>query len=235
MINIALVGDYNSSSIAHQAIPQAIGLAAKALGVTAQASWRDTSSLELSPQLSNYDAIWCVPGSPYKSMQGALQAIAIARKEHIPFLGTCGGFQHVLIEYARNVLGLAESDHTESNPGATLALITPLTCSLVGTKGTIILQSGSRIEKIYNAHEITEPFNCNFGLNQTYQPLIEAEALLRITGTDLSSNARVVELDDHPFFIATLYQPERSALTGIAHPLIKAFIQAAALKRCPTA
>lgn len=227
-IHIALVGDYNSTIAAHQAIPLAIDLAAKSVDVNVHFSWVPSESLISNAFLilSEYDAVWCVPGSPYRSMAGALNAITFARERLIPFLGTCGGFQHALIEYARNVLLLPESDHLESNPHASLPLITPLACSLIGTKSTIVLKQESKIMRIYNQEQIVEAFNCNFGVNPDYQHLLEASSTMHITGNDQAGNVRVIELDNHPFFIATLYQPERSALMGTCHPLIKAFIQA---------
>lgn len=227
-ICIALVGDYNASIIAHQAIPLAIDKAAKTDNVDACFTWIPSTSLvsKGQPILSGYHAIWCIPGSPYQSMDGALKAITFAREHRVPFLGTCGGFQHALIEYARNVLLLPQSDHLESNPQASLPLITPLACSLVESKGTIVLKQGSQVEKIHGQGHIVEAFNCNYGVNPNYQHLLETGSM-HITGVDNVGNARVIELDGHPFFIATLYQPERSALKGICHPLIQAFIKAA--------
>ncbi|WP_223192780.1 glutamine amidotransferase-related protein [Paenibacillus sedimenti] len=73
-------------------------------------------------KLSKYHALWVVSASPYRSMQGALNGIRFARENHIPFLGTCGGFQHMIIEFARNVMWLAEADHAEENPTASLIL-----------------------------------------------------------------------------------------------------------------
>ncbi len=228
-VQVALVGDYNIKSLAHQAIPLSIDLARIALSIPVDFSWIPTESLESNnaSSLLKYQAIWCIPGSPYKSMSGALQAIKFARESKIPFLGTCGGFQHTILEYARNVLLLPESDHLESNPDTPFPLISPLICSLVGSEGSIILQSGSQIEKIYGQRHVTETFNCNYGVNPVYQYLLEKTSKLHITGVDSSENVRVVELDDHPFFIATLYQPERLAFTGSCHPLIIAFIQEA--------
>jgi len=190
--------------------------------------WIPTDSLdegveELGPMIG----LWCVPGSPYASMDGALKAIGFARRNQRPFLGTCGGFQHAIIEYARNILGLQEADHAEAKPDAAMPLISRLSCSLLGERGTIVLKPGSLAARIYGRTEIVEEYNCRFGVNPKFQPLLEKSAL-RITGTDESGQARVVELEKHPFYVATLFQPERSALTGTVHPLIVAFVKAAA-------
>ncbi len=229
-VHVALVGDYNPLVVAHRAIPQALELAAKEIQADVRLDWISSHSLASSGlPISKFDAIWCIPGSPYKNMDGVLPAITHARKSRIPLLGTCGGFQHVLIEYARNVLQLSECDHLESNPNALIPFISPLACSLVGTKGTIFLQEGSRIQKIYQQTQIVEPFHCNFGVNPKYQYLLEKESLLKISGVDASGNIRIVELDNHPFFVGTLYQPERSALQEISHPLIREFLRVANL------
>ena len=229
-LRIGLIGDYQPEVPAHVAIPRALALAAQTLACSVEQVWIATPSLAEHPtrQLSVYDALWCVPGSPYTSMDGALRAVRFAREHDLSFLGTCGGFQHALIEYARDVLGLAEADHAESNAAATMPLIAPLACSLVGEQGVISLRLGSRIHAIYGRSEVIEQYHCSFGLNPHYQSLLQA-GQLRITGTDEHGEARVVELASHPFFIATLYQPERSALRADAqpHPLVTAFLHAA--------
>jgi CTP synthase (UTP-ammonia lyase) len=226
-IRIGLIGDFNPSVKAHIAIPQAVALAANALACDAETSWLATPLFEHNSTelLSAYEALWCIPASPYASMEGALSAIRFARERGIPFLGTCGGSQHAIIEYARNVLGLAGADHAETNPSAPLPLIAPLTCSLVEVQDTIYLKSGSRIAAIYGRTEIVESYHCSYGLNPHYHALFERGGM-RITGVDVNGEARVIELSGHPFFVGTLFQPERSAFAGTAHPLIMAYLQA---------
>jgi CTP synthase (UTP-ammonia lyase) len=226
-IRIALIGDYDEAVTAHRAIPLALDLAATAVGCTAVPDWIATPELAHAAQmLADYDAAWCVPGSPYASMDGALNAISYAREHSLPFLGTCGGFQHALIEYARNVLGLLEADHAESNPDAALPLIAPLSCSLAEATGEINLHDGTRIRAIYGQPQVVEGFNCNYGVNPEYQQLLR-DGKLHISATDEQGDVRAVELDEHPFYIAVLFQPERSALRGVVHPLISAYLQAA--------
>jgi CTP synthase (UTP-ammonia lyase) len=231
-IRIGLVGDYQPEVIAHQAIPKALAMAADAAGAVVEPIWLATTSLSGMPEteLATYDAFWCVPASPYQSMEGALRAIRYAREQHVPFLGTCGGSQHALIEYARNVLGLAEADHAESNESTVMPLISLLSCSLVETAGTVVFTPGSRVAAIYRAAETVEIYHCRYGLNPEYQSLL-VQGPLRITGRDAHGEVRVVELSGHPFFMATLYQPERWALRGAVHPLITAFVEAAVAAR----
>ena len=228
-LRIALIGDQSPTVKAHAAIPIALKLCRETAGAAIEETWIRTADVshDLASQLQGFNAVWCVPGSPYQSMDGALRAIRFARERKIPFLGTCGGSQHAMIEYCRNVLGYAEADHAESNPGAKFPLIVPLPCALRETESRIRLSATSRAWMIYGRDEITEPFNCGFGLNPEYHRLLLNSAL-KITGVGDDGVARVVELDDHPFFIATLYQPERTALNNVSHPLINAFVQAAA-------
>jgi CTP synthase (UTP-ammonia lyase) len=227
---IALVGDYNPDVPAHRAIPQALQIAAEGSGCTIRTEWVATEQLSTDAphHLAHYGGIWVAPGSPYRSMEGALAAIKYARTRNVPFLGTCGGYQHVLIEYARNVLGLQQADHAETNPDASVLFISPLTCALRGVNGAVHFKPGSRIARIYGATECVEQYNCGFGLNPEYRPLLERSAL-SITAEDDLGDARVIELEDHPFFIATLYQPERSAFRGVRHPVISAFAGAASV------
>ena len=226
-IRIGLIGDYSPNVKAHIAIPQAVALAANTLACDAETSWLATPQLEhdLEQSLLAFNALWCVPASPYASMQGALSAIRFARERGIPFLGTCGGSQHAIIEYARNVLGLAGADHAETNPAAQLPLIAPLACSLIEVQDTIYLKPETRIAAIYERTEIVEGYHCSYGLNPHYHALFEQSGM-RITGVDVNGEARVIELSRHPFFVGTLFQPERSAFAGTAHPLIMAYLQA---------
>ena len=229
-VRIGLIGDHDPAIYAHQMIPGALALAGCAAGCSVAFDWLATETLTdtgaLEARLAGYEALWCVPGSPYASMAGALGAIRSARERGTPFLGTCGGFQHAVIEYARDVLGLTTADHAESNPEAAEPVIAPLACSLVEQHGAVCFAPGSRVAAIYGATEAVEGYHCSYGLNLAYAARF-ATGALRITGADEQGEARVVELEGHPFFIATLFQPERSAATGAAHPLITAFVAAA--------
>ena len=229
VIRIALVGDCDAAIRAHAAIPMAMHLIGDETSWVMKPAWLNTASLTKSAAgklLEPFDGIWCVPGSPYRSMEGALRAIRFAREQRRPFLGTCGGFQHAIIESLRNVAGLKDADHAESNPDAKIPVINRLACSLENRGGVIRLQAGTRVAAAYRRHETTESFNCNFGFDVRYEDQLVRSGL-KVSGRDPSGDVRVVELANHPFFIATLFQPERSAFTARVHPLIKAFVEAA--------
>ncbi len=228
MPRLALVGDFNPEVVAHQAIPRALELAAKATGVETTWDWIGTNTISNAPrQLAGYAGIWCVPASPYRSMDSALAAIRFARETRRPFLGTCGGFQHALIEFARNAAGISDADHAETNVAGAHLVITPLACSLVGQHEDILFTTGSQLHRIHEGRSSREGYHCNYGTNPAYRSRLEA-AGLRFSGFDREMQIRAVELPGHPFFIGTLYQPERSALTDRQHPLIQAFVRAIA-------
>ncbi|EJN30844.1 CTP synthase (UTP-ammonia lyase) [Pseudomonas sp. GM78] len=227
VIRIALIGDHDPQVTAHLAIPVALGMAAEHSGRNVQGQWLATDSLQADTPLNGFDGFWCVPASPYRSMDGALRAIRFAREQRRPFLGTCGGFQHAVLEYARNVLGWSDAEHGETAPDATRALLTPLACSLVETVDTIHLLEGSLIAKAYETSEIREGYRCRYGVNPQFERELLKHALHAV-GHDAGHDLRAVELSGHPFFVATLFQPERAALKGTLPPLVRALVQACA-------
>ncbi len=228
--NVALIGDHDPAVIAHQAIPLALALAGHAAGTEVQAHWIHTTTIPgpLDDFLAIYDGIWSVPASPYASMAGALRAIRHAREARVPFLGTCGGFQHAVLEYARHVLGLDGAGHAESHSNATDLVVTPLRCALVERAGEIHLLADSKAADLCGAREIHEEYHCSYGLNPAYEAELERRGF-RVTGRDPEGEARVLELEEHPFYLATLFQPERAALRGECPPLVAGFVAAAAM------
>jgi CTP synthase (UTP-ammonia lyase) len=227
-LRIGLIGERHEAVRAHRAIPVALARAGERLGVQVEETWLPTSRIPPVPDyvLSAFDGLWCVPASPYASMERALAAIQFARANGTPFLGTCGGFQHALIEYARNVAGLADADHAESNPDAVTLIVKPLACSLVGKSGRVTLDPGTRAAEWYGGLEGTEEYVCSYGLNPEHRKLFE-RGPMKIVGRDDGGDPRIVELIGHPFFLATLFQPElRSEGEGV-HPLVVAFVERA--------
>jgi CTP synthase (UTP-ammonia lyase) len=228
MLRIALIGDHDPRKTAHIAIPQALALAGRSCGVPIEGEWIGTARLGQPPEtLAAHDGLWIVPGSPYADTDAALAAIRFAREAKLPLLGTCGGFQHALIEFARDVAGIAGADHAETNAAAADLVVTPLSCALVEKSGDITFTPGSRLHDIFRGRTTHEGYHCRYGVNPAFRARFEA-AGLRFTGFDDGGEIRTFELPAHPFFIGTLFQPERSALRGLIHPLVEAFVRAAA-------
>jgi len=226
VLRVALIGDYDAGILAHQTIPAALQLSAQQLGVRAEPEWLSTTAATSTERLSGYKAIWCVPGSPYRSMRGALNAIRHARETGVPFLGTCGGFQHAVLEYARDVLGWQDAEHAESAPDAKRAVIALLPCAPLRRPGRVYFTEGSRLAAAYGTPSASEAYQCSYGANPAYAAELFGGAL-RVTARDEAGEVRGVELDGHPFFVATLFQPERAAGAGLRVPVVEALLAAA--------
>jgi CTP synthase (UTP-ammonia lyase) len=229
---LAIVGDYDSTMHTHLAIDDALRHVRELREHALEWSWIGTSTLASNAvaPLALVDAVWLAPGSPYASLDGALAAVRFARERGIPFLGVCGGFQHAIIEFARDVAGLHDADHAESSPNATTPVISALTCSLVGKSAPIFLDPTSRTASIYGRWRVVEGYHCSYGVNPRYREVIE-RAGLRIIGEDDRGDVRVVELPGHPFFIATLFQPQLASSAGAPAPLVRALVDAAIFHR----
>lgn len=229
-LQIALVGDYDPAVTAHRAIPEALRLTGAALDIVIQADWCHTASLgtEVAAQLARFDAVWLVPASPYADTVAALSAVRYARLHGRPFLGTCGGFQHALLEYAAAVWELAPAHvaHAELDPTAVEPVIAPLSCALVEQAGTVRFAGDSRLAALYGSDQAVEGYHCRYGLNPRYATRL-ASGELRAVAWDDAGEVRAVELMAHPFFMATLFQPERAALAGRVPPLVRGLVEAA--------
>jgi CTP synthase len=234
-MRIGIIGDYNPVHESHPATTQAVFLAARSIGHQVDVVWISTAKVD-DATLAKCDAIWCAPGSPYRSADGMIQAIRYAREGKRPLLGTCGGFQYALIEYARNVLGIANADTAENNTPGAVNVITPVSCpsptrnegepKLVGMNMVTVLPD-THLAHHMGPGEHREGLFCNFEPNAEFTAKF-TEAGLRPCATGPQGELRAVELVDHPFFIATLFQPQlTSKRTGKPHPLLIAYMHAA--------
>ena len=214
MTRIAVVGDYQPNNDTHTSIERAIG------GNDVQVEWVPTTD---TSDLSWAEGVWMASGSPYRSFEGALDAIRWARTNDIPLLGTCGGFQHAVIEFARNVVGLEDAHHAEYGTDSSLLVVDELACSLAGQTMDVTIATGTRAHEAYGRTQTTERYYCRFGLNPTYTPALVEHGLV-ISGRDTDGEPRIVELPSHPFFIATLFVPQTNPVQP--HPLIAGFIGA---------
>ena len=223
---IVIVGDYDERIHTHRAINDAMSHVRDA--GRGSLTWRWMSTTEVADSdLLEIDGMWLAPASPYRSMDGALLAIRTAREHAIPFLGVCGGFQHVVIEFVRNRLGIANADHAESAPDAPELAIVPLSCALMGKEGVVFLDADSRLAEIYGRTRVVEAYVCRYGLNPSFADAIDHEGL-RIAGRDAAGDVRALELRDHAFFIATLFQPQLASRANAPALVVRAFVDAAA-------
>ena len=194
------------------------------MSVDVDARWLSTEEID-ETLFERFSGIWVAPGSPYKNMDKTLWAIRYARENGVVCFGTCGGFQHMIIEYARNVLGFKDATHAEYDPYASKLFISQLTCPLAGREMQLTFSSGSRVAEIYGATSATEEYYCNFGVNPTYISLLK-NGPLKITGSDSEGEIRVIELPGHPFFLGALFVPQTRSTAAQPHPLVTAFMKA---------
>ena len=240
-VRIGILGDFNPQFPSHHATTAALQHAARKLDVELESQWISTPSLTATGAqeiLQSFDGLWASPGSPYKSFDGMLNGIGFARRCDWPFLGTCGGFQYALIEFARNVLGIADADSAENNSASKNIVIYPAACAVPGRKGDapklsgkipeIRLRPGYYLQSFYGKDKeiVTEEFFCNFEVNPEFE-WATMEAGFPIVARGEQGEIRAIESPSHRFFIATLFQPQLSSTEKSPHPVVLAFVQAA--------
>lgn len=228
--SIAIIGDFNPENRTHRATNDALRHGAASARMNLHFEWIGTEVVVEADgfhRLASFDGLWIAPASPYKSMEGALRAIRAAREGHRPLLGTCGGFQHIVLEYARNVLGISGAEHEETSPGASQLFISRLDCSLAGRTMAITLKPPSLVARLYGRTEVTEEYYCNFGVNPAQLETLFSRDL-RVVGSDAEGVARAVELPGHPLFVGTLFLPQLNSTAQNPHPLVAGFLQAVA-------
>jgi len=239
-VRIGILGDFDPQSLTLPAVDKSLQHAAATLGIPVESQWLSTPSLLEAGALKlleSFDGIWAAPGSPYKSFDGMLKGIEFARRHDWPFLGTCGGFQYTFIECARNVLGIKDADSAENNSGSKNIIIYPVACpvpnraqnapKLSGPIPEIRLRPGSYLQSFYMGETVTEEFFCNFEINPDYE-WAAIEAGFPVVARGPKGEIRAIESPTHRFFLATLFQPQLSSKPGKPHPIILAFVQAAA-------
>jgi CTP synthase (UTP-ammonia lyase) len=222
---LALVGDRSESVQAHAKIPVLIDTLATVAEPAIEIYWLYSTDITGPADVAGFDGVWVIPGSPYLNADGVLAAIQAARTGRIPLLGTCGGFQHLLLEFARDVCGLATVENGEVNADAAEPLIVRLECSLLGQEATVVIEPGTLAARVMGPGPTTERYFCGYGPNADYLDILQSHGLV-FSGRDELGEVRVAELPGHPFCMASLFQPELSSDPTWVHPLIAAFAAA---------
>jgi CTP synthase (UTP-ammonia lyase) len=228
---IAVIGDRVEGFEPHDTITDAIEHSTKSLGLHApRVQWIATDQLanDGAALVDGASGVWCAPGGPFRSLDGAIDGIRWARESNVPFIGTCAGFQHGVIEFARNVLGYREAAHAEYGEAeGDVLFIDELLCSLVGQTMQVEIVDDELVE-IYGTRSPTERYYCRFGLEPRWrQPLHDAG--LRVAGVDAQDgDVRIMRVPDHPFYVLTLFVPQTSSTPLAPHPLVTAFVRAVA-------
>ncbi|GAA4508334.1 CTP synthase [Brevibacterium yomogidense] len=245
-VSVGLVGKYIDLPDAYLSVTEALRHGGFAHDARVDVRWIPSDSCDTpdgaAAQLSGIDAI-CVPGGfGIRGIEGKLGALAHARTHGLPVLGLCLGMQCMVIEYARNVLGLADASSTEFDPDSTEPVIATLAEQRAVVDGggdmggtmrlgsqPALLSDGSVVATAYGAREVVERHRHRYEVNNAYRDRLE-ESGLRISGT--SPDGALVEFvelptDAHPFYVATQAHPEFRSRPTRPHPLFAGLIGAA--------
>jgi CTP synthase (UTP-ammonia lyase) len=218
---IVALGDRDTGYLTHREIDAALGL----FPSDAQAHSVATDSAE-ARSLCDASGVWLLPGTPYRDAESAFAAIRHCLATGTPFLGTCGGFQHALVELVRSRAGVAHATHGESDPNAADPVVSRLACSLIGEVRLVTPIAGTRFASICGSEPFEGFHYCSFGLDPAYvEPLERAGVVVGATAPDAGVEA--IELPEHPFFLATAFQPQVGAgARGRLGPLLESFVAA---------
>ena len=219
MTLIAALGDRDTAHLTHREIDATIGLAPDG----AEIRWLPTEDASLD----GFDGVWVLPGTPYRDDAAVYGAIRFAREQGMPILGTCGGFQYMAVEYARAVAGIAGAGHEETDPAAGELVVGRLACSLMGEQRSVTTVPGTRLAALCGIEPFTGFHWCNYGLATGSIERLTASGLVVDAHAD-DAGVEGFELPGHPFYLATLFQPQvGSSSSTTLHPLLRALVDAA--------
>jgi CTP synthase (UTP-ammonia lyase) len=221
-VTIAVVGDRMPDHPSHRELDAVRGM----LGPDVVAEWVATDSGTIR-DLAGLDGVWLVPGSPYADDDAAYTVVTWARENDVPFLGTCAGLQYAVVEYFRNVLGVASASHAEADGTGQSNVVHPLTCRLQGEERLVRPIAGTRFSRLVNDRSFTGMHYCSYGPGPgEVERLVESGMVVEATADD--AGAEVIELPANRFFVLTLFQPHIGALAGKPlHPLLGEFVRCA--------
>ena len=238
-VRIGLVGKYVEYEDSYKSLKEALLHGGLAHNVKVKIDWIEAEDLEwpaCAEVLDGFDGILVPGGFGKRGIEGMIHAIRFARESRMPYFGICLGMQTMVIEFARNVCGLAEADSTEFEPATPHRVIYKLR-ELMGVDelgGTMRLGAypcqlaeGSFARRAYGAAEISERHRHRFEFNREYEEILTANGL-RITGaTPDGVYVEICEIADHPWFLGCQFHPEFKSKPLEPHPLFRAFIGAA--------
>lgn len=237
-VRIALVGKYTELPDAYKSICEAFIHAGATNHVKVKLQYVNSEKItgqNVAAVLGEMSGILVAPGFGHRGLEGKIEAVRYAREHQVPFLGICLGMQCSVIEYARNVLGLAEANSTET--GATPEPVIDLMEEQKGIteKGGTMrlgaypcqLAEGSHAYQAYGKANITERHRHRYEFNNKYKDALEAAGMIA-TGINPDTNlVEVVEVQGHPWFVGVQYHPEYKSTVIHPHPLFVDFVKAA--------
>ncbi len=238
-VDIALVGKYVAYEDSYKSLREALLHGGLAHDVRVNIHWIDAEGLTepgYEAQLAAFDGILVPGGFGKRGIEGMIQAIRFARERKVPYFGICLGMQTAVIEFARNVCGLADANSTEFEPATPHPVIFKLR-ELKGVDelgGTMrlgaypcVLAEGSFAHRAYGERQISERHRHRYEFNRDYEEILTSHGL-RIAGqTPDGVYVEICEIPDHPWFLGCQFHPEFKSRPLEPHPLFRAFIGAA--------
>jgi CTP synthase len=238
-VTIGLVGKYVELHDAYKSIAEAFIHAGAHNECTVKVVWIQSESLlhsNYESALCELDAILVAPGFGQRGIEGKINAVRYARENQIPFFGICLGMQCAVIEYARNVLGIAGATSREMEPETKLAVIDMMEDQKKVTSkgGTMRLgaypcevRSDSKTRDIYGKTRISERHRHRYEFNNHYLDQFEAGGMVAAGVNPDTRLVEIMEIKDHPWFIGTQFHPELKSTVMNPHPLFVSFVKAA--------
>jgi CTP synthase len=235
---IAVVGKYITLQDAYKSIYEALihgGIANNTKVEIVKVDSEDVKESTVKNLFADVDGILVPGGFGYRGIEGKIAAIEYARKHDIPYFGICLGMQTAVIEFARHVCGLHNANSTEFNPKTPYPVISLLEEQKnIKLKGASMrlgayparLASGTRAREAYKKEKISERHRHRYEFNMEFRRVMEKKGL-RISGTSPDGRlVEIVEIKDHPWFLAVQFHPEFQSKPDKAHPLFRRFVAA---------
>jgi len=251
-VTVAMVGKYVDLTDSYKSLTEALIHAGIHTGTRVNIVYVDSANIEQygTTTLQNVDAILVPGGFGERGVEGKIMAAEYARTQRIPYLGICLGMQVAVIDYARHVAGLEAAHSTEFNPDTPHPVIALIT-EWMGTDGSVqrrdqasdlggtmrlgaqtcLLSPNSRVRELYGKDKIVERHRHRYEVNENYIKRLEQAGLVFSGRSEKDGLAEIIELPDHPWFVACQYHPEFTSTPRDGHPLFSGFINAARNKR----
>jgi CTP synthase len=237
-VRIGMVGKYVELTESYKSLNEALVHGGLPFGAGVEIEYIDSEKLEGGAlhALSTVDGVLVPHGFGPRGAEGKIQAARFAREGGIPYLGICFGMQCAVIEVARSLAKLERASSTEIDPKTPHPVIDllPEQRGRLGTGGTMRLGAydcriapGTRAEAAYGVREVMERHRHRYELNLEYRPRLEGAGLV-VSGTSPDGRlVEIVELRDHPWFLACQFHPEFKSTPFAPHPLFREFVRAA--------
>ena len=239
-VTIALVGKYTQLHDAYLSVVEALKHGGIASHANVHLKWVDSELVteeNVAEYLSDVDGVLVPGGFGNRGIEGMITAIRYARENKIPFLGLCLGMQLTIVEYARNVLGYHDAHSIEMNPNTMHPVIAlmPDQDGIEDIGGTLrlgaypcVLADGSKAQELYGEKEISERHRHRYEVNNDFRKALTENGMVLSGVSPDGRIVEMVELSDHPFYIATQAHPEFKSRPNRPHPLFRGLIAAAA-------